>query len=539
MLPRVLPEYIVLSLADDHKQPGVLLMSETGKQSSLLRSLGTVGGMTMLSRLLGFVRDIVFAGMFGASGSLDAFFIAFKIPNFLRRMFAEGAFAQAFVPVLSGQKQQLATADVHAFINKVAGNLAAALLILVLVAEIAAPLLINVFAPGFYADPAKHALATHMLRITFPYILLIALTAMSGAVMNSYQRFAIPAFTPVLLNVAFIAAAVFAAPHVAQPVHVLAWAVVAGGVLQLAIQLPALRKIGFVPRLKVDWRDPGVRQVLRLMLPICFGASVAQLSILIDNVFASFLPAGSISWLYYADRFTYLPLGVIGVALSTVVLPNLSREHVAASAQQFQKTLAWALRLVLVVGLPSALALTFLAKPILFTCLYRGHFSITDVEKTAAALRVFALGLPAFMLIKILASAFYARKQVKTPVKVAGVALLINIGLNFLLIHRYLHVGLAASTTVAAWVNALLLIYFLRKELKTKLLVANSFLLQTLCANILLALALWLFVRHFSEWGNWTEIKRISMLIGCGIILKLAYIAVLMLLGVRWKMLRE
>ena len=509
------------------------------KSSSLLRSVGTVGGMTMLSRLLGFARDIVFAGVFGASGSLDAFFIAFKIPNFLRRMFAEGAFAQAFVPVLTGQKNEHSTKDVHEFINKVAGNLAAVLLLLVIIAELAAPLLINFFAPGFNADIHKHALATHMLRITFPYIFLIALTAMCGAVMNSYQRFAVPAFTPVLLNISFIVAAAFIAPHAAQPVHVLAWAVVVGGLLQLALQLPALRAIGYIPRLKIDWKHPGVRQVLRLMLPICFGASVAQLSILIDNVFASFLPAGSISWLYYADRFTYLPLGVIGVALSTVVLPNLSRQHAQASKNEFQKTLAWALRWVLLIGLPSAIALVMFANPILLTCLYRGQFDLTDVYKTSAALQVFAVGLPAFMLIKILTSAFYARKQVRTPVKVAAFSLLVNVVFNFLLIKHFLHVGLAAATVIAAWVNVLLLVYFLRKELRTKLLVQIPFLLRTLIANCLLAIALWFIVHHFSSWSSWSETNRILALVLIGVAAKLAYIGVLWLLGMRWKMLRE
>ena len=514
-------------------------MSAKGKKSSLIRSLGAVSSMTMLSRVLGFARDIVFASLFGASASLDAFFIAFKIPNFLRRMFAEGAFAQAFVPVLSGQKAEGCQQKTHEFIDKVAGNLALALLLIILLAEIAAPLLINIFAPGFVADPVKHASATHMLRITFPYILLISLTAMSGAVMNTYQRFVIPAFTPVLLNIAFITAAVFVAPHATHPVHVLAWAVLAGGALQLAIQLPALRKLGYWPRLKIDWRDSKVRQVLRLMLPICFGASVAQLSILIDNIFASFLPTGSISWLYYADRFTYLPLGIIGVGLSTVVLPNLSREHSLASKEQFQKTLAWALRLVLVIGLPAALALIFLARPILFTCLYHGNFSLTDVEKTAAALRVFAFGLPAFMLIKILASAFYARKQVKTPVKIAAIALAVNIALNFLLIHRFLHVGLAAATAAAAWVNALLLIYFLRKELNTKMLVGMAFLWRVIITNLLLALALWYFVQYFSAWQHWSELKRIALLVGCGLVVKIAYVLALMLFGLRWKDLRE
>lgn len=516
----------------------------TGSRApKLLRSMGTVAGATLVSRLLGFIRDIVLAQVFGATGSLDAFLIAFKIPNFLRRMFAEGAFAQAFVPVLTGAHAKGDARQTTEFINKVAGNLACVLLLLVIVAEIISPLLISLFAPGYHNDPTRHQLATHMLRITFPYIFLIALTAMAGAIMNSLHRFALPAFTPILLNLAFIAAALFWAPHVAQPIYVLAWAVMIGGVCQLAIQLPALARLGYLPRPQLDWRHSGVRLVLRKMLPICFGASVAQLGLLLDNVFASFLPAGSISWLYYADRFTYLPLGVIGVALSTVVLPSLSRQHAEKSDARFQKTLAWALRWVWVIGLPAAVALFLLSGPILATCLYRGAFSVNDLTKTAAALHVFALGLPAFMLIKILSSAFYARGQVKKPVKIAVFALGVNVVFNFLLIHSLRHVGLALATAIAAWCNAILLAIMLRGELK-KIAATRVFLNWFLCSrvllvNLLMVAGLWYFVPAISVWLHWSFGRRILVLVAIVAAVKILYTTLLLLLGVRWRMLRE
>lgn len=507
---------------------------------ALLRRTTVVGGMTLISRVLGFVRDVVLAAIFGADGQLDAFLVAFKLPNFLRRLFAEGAFSQAFVPVLASYRAQVsseadsarAMAKLRAFIAAVMGNLSMVLVLIVVLAEWWSPGLITIFAPGFRQDPARLHLASQLLRITFPYIVLISLTAMSGAIMNSYQRFAIPAFTPVLLNVALIMAAVWWAPHSAHPIHTLAWAVIIGGVLQLILQVLALMRLRLCVWPTINWRHPGVRRVLRLMLPIFFGASVTQISLLIDNVFASFLPAGSISWLYYSDRFTYLPLGVIGVALSTVVLPHLSLQHAKKNELQYAHTVQWALRWVWFLGLPAALGLFLLAQPILITCLWRGAFSWHDMQMTSHSLMAFSLGLPAFMMIKILSSAFYAQHEVKTPVRVAMVALCVNVVFNFLLIRVLAHVGLALATTVAAWVNVMGLWWFLRKRLAV-LPTLFVFVARLCVAAAAAAVALWWLSPVIVRWRQASLFWRVWHLVGLMAVAVLVYGLVLWLLGCR------
>lgn len=423
----------------------------------LWRSTMTVGAMTTLSRICGFIRDIILANLFGASGHFDAFIIAFKIPNFFRRIFAEGAFSQAFVPVFSEYQAKHGAAASRVFVQHVAGSMACGLLLLVALGELAAPALLTIFAPGFVQHAQHFALTQHMLHITFPYILLIAFTALAAGILNSHRQFSIPAFTPVLLNLSLIGVACLWAPHTKQPIITLAWAVPIGGILQLALQLPSLRKIKHLAWPKLNWQHPGVKQVMKLMLPAIFGVSVAQISLMVDNMFASFLPAGSISWLYYSDRLTYLPLGVIGVAIATVILPQLSQLHVQQSRQHFVRTYQWAIRSLLLVGLPAALGLLLLATPILCTLFQHGAFTFYSVQMSARSLRAFALGLPAFMLIKVLASSFYAQKNVKTPVKIAAVAMLCNILLNIALIHALAHAGLALATSIAAWLNAALL----------------------------------------------------------------------------------
>lgn len=438
--------------------------SELPKAPGLLRSSGVVGIMTMLSRVLGLVRDMVIARYFGAGAGADAFFVAFKIPNFLRRLFAEGAFSQAFVPVLSSYREQQSVDEVRGLVNAVAGSLGLVLLGVTLVAMLGAPLLTAVFAPGFLGDDLKFALASDMLRITFPYLLLISLTAFAGGILNSYDRFAIPAFTPVLLNLAMIGAAIFLTPLMDTPVMALAWGVFIAGALQLFFQLPFLMRLGLLPRPRVDYRHEGVRRILKLMVPALFGVSVSQINLLLDTVLASFLQTGSVSWLYYSDRLSELPLGVFGIAIATVILPSLSRKHAAASADQFAATLDWAVRAVLLIGVPAAIALGLLAEPLIATLFHYGEVTDRDVAMSAQSLRAYSAGLLAFMLIKVLAPGFFAREDTSTPVKIGIIAMIANMVFNLALIFPLAHAGLALATSLSAWLNAWLLWRGLRKE---------------------------------------------------------------------------
>ncbi len=441
-------------------------MSEGAQQRApgLLRSSAVVGVMTMLSRVLGLARDVAIAALVGAGGNADAFFVAFKIPNFLRRLFAEGAFAQAFVPVLSEYRENGSNAAVKALVNRVCGALGGVLLVVTSLAVVGAPVVTTIFAPGFHDFPEKFALTTDMIRITFPYLLLISLTGFAGGILNSYGRFAVPAFTPVLLNISLISAAVWLAPMMSEPAMALAWGVLIAGCVQLAFQLPFLHRIGMLPRPEWQWRDPGVQRILTLMIPALFGVSVSQINLLLDTVIASFLPTGSVSWLYYSDRLVELPLGVFAIAIGTVILPSLSRLNAAANSADFAATIDWALRAVLLIGVPAAAALVVLAEPILVTLFQYGELDGRDVSMAALSLRAYSLGLLAFMLIKVLAPGYFARQDMKTPVRIGIYAMVANMVMNIALVvplHHYWavgHVGLALATALSAWMNALLLL---------------------------------------------------------------------------------
>jgi putative peptidoglycan lipid II flippase len=437
----------------------------------LLKNTVKVGGLTMVSRILGFARDMVFARVFGAGLGMDAFFVAFKIPNFLRRLFGEGAFSQAFVPVLSEYKACREHEEVQALADRVAGTLLGVLLMLAVVGVLAAPVVVMIFAPGFLHDQHKFDLTAQMLRITFPYIVFISLVAFGAGILNSYGRFGVPAFSPVLLNLSLIGTALFLAPHMADPVKGLAWGVFLGGVAQLALILPALRGIRLLPRPRWGWHDSGVRRILKLMGPAVLGSSVAQINLLLDTLIASFLVTGSVSWLYYSDRLMEFPLGVFGIALSTVILPTLSRSHARASREAFSQTLDWALRWVVVVGVPAAVGLLLLAGPVLSTLFLSKAFDVEDVYMARLSLMAFAAGLPAFILVKVLAPGFYSRQDTRTPVRIAVVAMTSNMAMNvafvvpMLLLHiQGPHAGLALATSLAAYLNAGLLYRALRRQ---------------------------------------------------------------------------
>ncbi len=435
----------------------------------MLRSTAIVGSMTLISRSLGLVRDMVLA-RFGVSAGMDAFFVAFKIPNFTRRLFAEGAFSQAFVPVLSEYRTQREHGEVQALVDYVAGTLLGILGLLVLVGVLASPALVTLFAPGFWDDPLKFDLTAYMLRFTFPYLLFMALVAFAAGILNSYGRFAAAAFTPVWLNVILIAAALLISPQLDEPMVGVAWGVFLAGFVQLAFLLPSLARIRLLPRPRWGVRDAGVKKILKLMVPGIVGSSVSQINLLFDTLLASFLITGSVSWLYYADRLVEFPLGIFGIALATVILPVLSRAHASGSAKQFAHIVDASLRWVLLIGVPAMVGLILLARPALSALFEHGAFTGHDVDMTALALLAYGVGLPGFMLTKVLAPAFYSRQDTVTPVKIAIRAMIANMVMNVLFVVPMVmlevpgaHAGLALATALSAWLNAALLFTALRR----------------------------------------------------------------------------
>ncbi|MEZ5572007.1 MAG: murein biosynthesis integral membrane protein MurJ [Halioglobus sp.] len=511
----------------------------------LLRSSALVGGMTMTSRVLGLLRDVVIAAFVGASSNADAFFVAFKIPNFLRRLFAEGAFSQAFIPVLADYKAEGSVVAVKALVDRVSGVLGGTLLFITTLSMFAAPLITLIFAPGFVSNPEKFQLTSDMTRITFPYLLLISMTGLCGAVLNSYGRFAVPAFTPVFLNLSLIFAALVAAPWFDEPVLALAWGVLLAGVVQLSFQLPFLYRLELVPRPRWDTRDEGVRRIMKLMVPALFGVSISQINLLLDTVLASFLPTGSVSWLYYSDRLTELPLGIFGIAIATVILPNLSAFRAADRTRQYSATLDWALRCVLLIGVPSALALILLAEPILISLFQYGALTMADVEMSALSLRAYSVGLVAFMLVKVLAPGFYARKDTATPVKIGIVAMVANMVMNLMLslplmyLWNIGHVGLALATSLAAMLNAGLLLRGLLRAGFFQLQPGwGRFSLRLLLASVCMIAALLWISPAATDWIDWQWQRRaLELLLLCCVGVGV-YFAAHALLGTRMSHLR-
>jgi putative peptidoglycan lipid II flippase len=430
---------------------------------NLLKALAAVSSMTLLSRILGFIRDTVVARAFGAGLATDAFFVAFKIPNLLRRLFAEGAFSQAFVPIFAEYKNRRGDADARMLVDHVSGMLALALLIVTLIGVVAAPVIVYVSAPGFAATANKFALTIDLLRITFPYIFFISLVSLAGGILNTYSRFSVPALTPAVLNLTFIGFALWAAPYFDPPIKALAWAVFCGGVLQLAVQIPFLLRLKMLPRFKLGLKDEGVSRVVRQMGPAVFGVSIGQVSLLINTIFASFLVSGSVSWLYYADRLMEFPTGLLGVALGTILLPSLAKHYADQSPIEYSKLLDWGLRLTLMLALPAAAALAVLAVPLIATLFHYGQFSEHDVFMTRNALVAYSVGLLGLILVKVLAPGFYARQNIRTPVRIAIIALVATQIMNFAFMGWLQHAGLALAIGLGACLNAGLLYYKLRQ----------------------------------------------------------------------------
>jgi putative peptidoglycan lipid II flippase len=430
---------------------------------NLLKALTTVSGMTLLSRITGLLRETLQAAMFGAGFQMDAFQAAFRLPNILRRMFAEGAFSQAFVPILAEYQRQRGDDATRELVGRVGALLALVLLGVTVLGVLAAPALVYVLATGFAQTPGKIELTSELIRIVFPYILFVSLVSLAGGVFNVYRRFAVPAFTPVLLNVSIIGAAIFLAKYFDPPIKALAWGVFIGGVAQLVFQIAPLARLGMLPRPQLAWRDPGVRRVMRNMGPALIGVSAAQISALINTQFASMLGDGRISWITYADRLMEFPTALLGVALGTVLLPSLAKHHSDDNHEQYSSLLDWGMRLAFLLALPAAIALWLLALPMVTTLYQYGKFTVNDVWQTRAALLGYSVGLLALILVKILAPGFYARQNIKTPVRIAFFTVFVSQTLAFILMWRIGHAGLTLATSLGACVNAGLLFWFLRR----------------------------------------------------------------------------
>jgi len=507
----------------------------------LLKSTSVVSFMTLLSRILGLVRDVVFARFFGATIVMDAFIVANRIPNMLRRFFAEGAFSQGFVPVMARYRERHAHEDAREFVDAVAGTLGVVLFAITAIGVIAAPLLVLVVAPGFVGDDGRFDLATAMLRFTFPYLFFVSLTAFAGGVLNTYGRFAAPAFTPVILNIALIASALWLEPVLDEPGMALAYGVFIAGVVQLLFQLPFLAKIHAIPRPCWRPRHDGVRRVIRLMLPAIFGSSVAQVNVLLGGIIASLLGVGKISLLYYSDRLMEFPLGLFSIALATVTLPYLSRQAANASMKEFAATLDWSMRLVVLIAAPAAVALIVLAEPLVATIFYGGVFTAFDVEMTALSLQAFAAGLVGFSFVKILAPAYFAREDTRTPVKVGLVALAVNFVLSIALawwLNRVgfagTHAGLALAISIAALLNAWLLYRGLGRD--GMLSPAGGWLallLRVAVANVSMVVCLRFLGRPLDWWLAASTAERASWLSVLVIAGAAGYFAVLFIVGTR------
>ena len=510
---------------------------------ALFKSTAVISVMTFISRIFGYIRDAVIFIFLGATGSTDAFFVAFRIPNFLRRLFAEGAFSQAFVPVLSEYKERHSEQELKNLVNHVSGVLGLLLLVITIIGVLVAPLLIYIFAPGFTDEPQRFDQAGQMLRITFPYILFISLTALSAGILNTFNQFAVPAFTPTFLNLSLIAAVLWLAPTFEEPIIALAWGVFIAGIVQLLFQIPFLVKLGLLPKFTLHGASNGVKKIGRLMLPAIFGSSIVQINIIINTIIASFLVAGSISWLYISDRFVELPLAIFGVATATVILPRLSKQFVNQSKSGFNQTLDWALRLSIFIAIPAMLGLVLLAKPILTTLIQYREFTAHDTNMASLSLMTYSLGLPAFILIKVLAPGFYSRQDTKTPVKIGIVAILCNIVLNLAFLWLWIknnlpgpHAALALATSISAYLNAILLFIMLKKSTSVTLSSAwFAYLIKILLASSIMAVALYFLIPDATNWIAWGSVERIFSLLGFMLLGTVLYIGALGILGVRKK----
>ena len=531
---------------------------------NLLRALATVSGLTFFSRILGFLRDFICARLFCAGAMMDAFNVAFMLPHLLRRLFAEGAFSQAYVPILAEYKSKQGIDATRALIDRVATLLTLVVALVALLGIIGAPAIVDLVASGFRDDvghPDKFTLTVELTRITFPYILFITLVSLASGILNTWNRFAVPAFTPVMLNLSIIAMALFAAPYFDPPIKAVAWGAFIGGILQLAFQIVPLGRLGMLPRPKFDPAFPGVRRILALMAPAVVGVSVSQLSLLINTRIASHLGSGSVSWLIYADRLLEMPAGILGAALGTILLPGLSKLHASERHDEFSAQLDWGLRLTLLLALPAALGLIMMAAPLIATLFQYGAFRPEDVAPTRNALIGYSVGLTAMILIKVLAPSFYARQDVRTPVKIAIFALIVTQLMNLFFIGgahpavaaltellpesarsvvdsvffgSFAHAGLALSIGLAACLNAALLYIGLRRrKVYDPRPGWRRFALQICAALAVMGTVLWFGAGEAETWIARSGLMRVVWLAGIVVAGAASYFGVLFATGLR------
>jgi len=509
---------------------------------SLLRSAATVSSLTLASRITGLARDIIIARAFGASALTDAFWVAFRIPNLLRRLFAEGAFSQAFIPILGEVKQKSPDqAAVRQTIDRVAMALFVALTVITLIGVIGAPVVVLLMASGLLGPDRtqEYEAAIWMTRVMFPYIICMSLVSFASGVLNTWKRFAVPAMTPVLLNLSMIGSSLLLSGYFAQPIYALAVGVMIGGLAQLAVQWWALSRLGLRPRssapIRQSFADPIVKRVMRQMLPATLGVSVAQISLLINTNIATWLTPGSVTWLSFADRLMEFPTALIGVALGTVLLPSLSKAHAQGSSTAYSQLLDWGMRLVLLLGLPAALSMILLADAMVATLFQYGAFTAYDVQQTQWAVMAYSVGLIGLLMVKILAPGFYGKQDIKTPVKIAIVVLIMTQLFNLVLVPTLAHAGLALAIALGACVNASALFIGLRRR---KVYVASpgwlSLLVKLLVALAVMGAILWVMASGI-QWtsgtlGIWARVGwlGLTMTVGFG-----GYVAVLVLLGMR------
>lgn len=503
---------------------------------NLLKALATISSLTLVSRILAFIRDVLIARIFGAGAATDAFFVAFRLPNLLRRLFAEGAFSQAFVPIFGEYKNRRGHDETKLLVDHVVTLLAIILFIVTLIGIVAAPLLVYLTAPGFVQDTNKFNLTVTLLRITTPYIFFISLVAVAAGILNTYNKFWVPAFAPVLLNVCFIGGALWLAPYCNPPILALGWAVFVAGIVQLVFQLPFLKKIGMLPTFRLNLKDAGVWRVIKQMGPAVFGVSISQISLIINTIIATLLVSGSVSWLYYADRLMEFPAGLLGAALGTILLPSLSKLHADSKPEEYSRLLDWGLRLTVMLTLPAALALGMIAVPLLATFFQHGAFSANDVLMTSHALVGYSVGLIGLLAVKVLAPAFYARQDIRTPVKVGIITLLATQAMNLLFVFWLQHAGLALAIGLGSCLNSAILYHLLRKRSIYQPEPGwGKFLAKIAAALLALGLVLWFGMGSEQHWlttHGWVRIQHLSALVVGGVV---TYFAMLWMLGFRLK----
>lgn len=515
--------------------------------AKLFKSGMIVSVMTLISRVLGLVRDVVTANVLGAGAMADVFLMVNRIPNFLRRLFAEGAFSQAFVPVLSEVKAKHGDDAVRELMAKASGTLGLIVTGVTLLGMIGSPVLMALFGMGWFeaylsGEPEgdKYLHASALLKITFPYLWFITFVALSGAILNTYNKFAVAAFSPVFLNIAMIGAAIYLSPYFDDASSALAWGVFLGGLLQFLFQLPFLAKAGLLVKPRWAWQDEHVTRIRKLMLPALFGVSVSQINLLLDAIIASFLMTGSVAWLYYSDRLLEFPLGMFGIAIATVILPSLSRQFATENHQEFKRTLDWSISIICLLGLPSMAGLIVLAEPILLTVFAHGKFTIFDASQSSLSLIAYASGLLPLMLIKVLAPAFYARQDIKTPVRIGIIAMVANMVFNLMLAPFISYVGLALATAMSGGLNAWLLYHGLVKRDIYQCGTATLWLIaKAALAAGLMAAALWWLSPAISQWQQMAFSAKAQQLTFLVIVAVPAYFALLWLFGIRLNQLKR